>query len=61
MQNKNQLLSVRLSIPEMRTLKSQYEQRKQQMAEHCPSIEIQGYRFSDYVREVLKVKANGKG
>lgn len=53
MNNKNQLLSIRLSLPEMRALKTQYEHKRKQITEHCPSVEPQAYRFSDFVREVL--------
>ena len=60
MNNKDQLLSIRLTLPEMRALKTQYEQKRKQITEHCPSGEANGYRFSDYVREILaERKANG--
>lgn len=58
MKNKNKLLSVRLSKIEMHELKQHYEARKIEMLEHCPSVDLQNYCFSDYVREVLAVRVN---
>ena len=55
MLKKSRLLSVRISIYQMNLLKNRYEKHKKQIAEHCPGIDVQCYKFSDYLRDTLKL------
>ncbi len=50
---RTKLLSVRLNEQEQNELFKQYQQQKQNIREHCPSIEVESYKFSDYIRDSL--------